>query len=389
MKKAILTINAGSSSIKFSLFYVEENKLDLFYSGSIDIKKDHSVLKVIDANNEKIKEDTISNTDYSFLFQQLITFVNDTTEIIAVGHRVVHGGLYFKEPVLVDEVIIDQIQSLITLAPLHQPHNLNAIRIIAEKYPLIPQCVCFDTSYHMSQSSLAKLFALPRKLINDGVIRYGFHGLSYEYISSVLNSQLGEVGNQKVIALHLGSGASICAINHGKSVASSMGFTALDGLVMGTRCGTLDPGVIPYLMGEKGYSISEVVHLLYHDSGLLGVSNNISNDMRQLLVSNDPNAIEAVELFCYRAACEIGQLSISLGGCDALVFTAGIGERSPIIRQKICDYLQFWGIKLNSEKNNANNKIISDESSSKIVSVIPTNEELMIALHTKALCCKN
>lgn len=386
MKKAILTINAGSSSIKFSLFYVEENKLDLFHSGSIDIKKEHSLLIVLDNNHQKIKDEIIPNVDYNHLFQELITLVSNTAEIIAVGHRVVHGGKYFNKPMLISSKIINEIESLIPLAPLHQPHNLNAIKIIADKYPTIKQCACFDTSFHATQASLAKLFALPRELIDDGVIRYGFHGLSYEYISSVLNSQLGEVGNQKVIALHLGSGASICAINNGKSVASSMGFTALDGLVMGTRCGSLDPGVVTYLLQEKKYSVEKIVHLLYHDSGLLGVSNNISNDMRQLLISNDPNAIEAVELFCYRAACEIGQLSISLGGCDALVFTAGIGERSPIIRQKICDYLQFWGIKIDTDKNNSNSKIISDESSSKIVGVIPTNEEYMIAKHTKEIC---
>lgn len=381
MKPAILTINAGSSSIKFSLF--DTDSLSMVYYGSVDISSGKSCLSVFDTKNIEIYNQNINSNDYVLLFKEIITWINGIAKLIAVGHRVVHGGVYFKEPTLINKDVIDKISELIPLAPLHQGHNLEAIRIIADFYPYLLQCVCFDTSFHRRGYHLAKLFALPRKLIDDGVIRYGFHGLSYEYIASVLPKYLDEVGSKKVIVGHLGNGASVCAMENCKSVASSMGFTALDGLMMGTRSGTLDPGVILYLLQEKNYSSEEILHMLYHESGLLGVSGGISSDMRKLVASIEPNAIEAVELFCFRAASEIGQLSISLGGCDALVFTAGIGENMPFIRQKICDYLKFWGIYLDEAKNQQNEVIISNSDSKVVVGVIPTNEECMIACHTK------
>ena len=381
MKHAILTINAGSSSIKFSLF--EAKSLSMLSYGSVDIGNLQSRLKVFDTKHVEIYNQMINSDDYVVLYKEIITWINGVAKLIAVGHRVVHGGVYFKQPTLIGKDVMVKIEELIPLAPLHQGHNLEAIRIIDEVYPHLLQCACFDTSFHTTGHHLAKLFALPRKLIDEGVIRYGFHGLSYEYIASVLPEYLGDIADKKVIVAHLGSGASMCAMENRKSVASSMGFTALDGLMMGTRTGTLDPGVVMYLLQEKNYSPDEVLHMLYHDSGLLGVSGGISGDMRKLVASSDKNAIEAVDLFCFRASSELGQLSISLGGCDAIVFTAGIGENMPLIRQKICDYLDFWGVKLDESKNQQNEVVISCQNSKIVVGVIPTNEELMIASHTK------
>ncbi len=382
----ILTINSGSSSIKFSLFSDDEICTNLYY-GNIDIHTDNkqSILRIFDAKHNKLKDEVIQSIEYTTLFHTIINWIDTVAKLVSVGHRVVHGGQYFTQPVIINETIIKQIEELIPLAPLHQIHNVEAIKIIAKQYPHIKQCACFDTSFHITQFYLAKLFALPRDLIDAGIIRYGFHGLSYEYIASVLPKYIGEIGHKKVIVQHLGSGSSVCALNNGKSVATSMGFTALDGLMMGSRCGSLDPGVILYLLQEKKYSAEYISKILYHDSGLLGVSNGISSDMRELITSNNKYAIEAIELFCYRVACEIGSLSVSLGGCDAIVFTAGIGEHIPIIRQKICAYLEFLGIKLDPIKNDRNEIIISDSSSSIIVSVIPTNEEYMIAHHTRSI----
>ena len=383
MKEAILTINAGSSSIKFSLF--DSNSLTLMYYGSVDIGSDHATLSIINPKHIEVRRQVINTSDYVILFKEIITWINSITKLVAVGHRVVHGGVYFTKPVLINQDVVNKIEELIPLAPLHQGHNLEAIKIIERAYPHLLQCACFDTSFHITSHRLSKLFAIPRQLIDDGVIRYGFHGLSYEYIASILPKYLGEIGNKKVIVGHLGSGASMCAIENCQSVASSMGFTALDGLMMSTRSGTLDPGVIMYLLQEKNYSPDRLLNMLYHDSGLIGVSGGISSDMRKLIASNDPHSLESVDLFCYRAACELGQLSIALGGCDALVFTAGIGEHMPVIRQKICDYLNFWGVKLDATLNNQNDVIISSNDSSIVVAVIPTNEEYMIASHTRAV----
>ncbi len=383
MKPSILTINAGSSSIKFSLFH--DHDLAMVYYGNIDITHEKSILSIYDTKNIEVHNQVINSNDYILLFQAIIKWINGIAILIKVGHRVVHGGVYFKEPMIINKEVINKIAELVPLAPLHQGHNLEAIRIIADIYPDLVQCACFDTSFHMTGHHLAKLFALPRELIDEGVIRYGFHGLSYEYIASVLPKHLGDVGQKKVIVGHLGSGASMCAMENGKSVASSMGFTALDGLMMSSRSGSLDPGVVLYLIQEKNYTPEKVSHMLYYESGLVGVSGGISSDMRELIASTDPKAIEAVELFCYKVATEIGQLSISLGGCDALVFTAGIGEHMPLIRQKICEYLKFWGIKLDDNKNQQNEVIVSRSDSTVVVGVIPTNEEYMIANHTKSM----
>jgi acetate kinase len=350
----ILVLNAGSSNIKFALF---------------------------DASNlSLIHKDQVQNADE--IFSWLAN--NNYTALTAIGHRIVHGGSNYFDPVLLNASIIGDLQQLIPLAPLHQPHNLALIEACSKRYPNTPQIGCFDTGFHKTQHKLAKLFALPSELTNAGIIRYGFHGLSYEYIASILEGKIGPVANNKVIIAHLGGGASACAMQHCRSVATTMGFSALDGLMMGTRCGTLDAGVILYLLQEKNYTSTMLQELLYHKSGLLGVS-GLSADMKILEKSEHQEAILAIELFCYKAACEIGALTVALQGLDALIFTGGIGEHSPLVREKICHYLAWLGVKISLNENTKNGCEISASGSKVVVAAIPTNEEYMIAKHTLAM----
>jgi acetate kinase len=301
-----------------------------------------------------------------------------------VGHRVVHGGTLFLAPVLVDSMVINRLEQLIPLAPLHQPHNLAAIRSIARMKPDVPQVACFDTAFHCTQPPVAQAFALPRAVTDLGVKRYGFHGLSYEYIASVLPHYAGALADGGVVVAHLGNGASMCAMLGRKSHATTMGFTALDGLPMGTRCGSLDPGVLLYLMSERQMDLPAVTDLLYHRSGLLGVS-GISSDMRELLASNASTADEAIDLFVYRIRRELGSLVAALGGLDVLVFTAGIGEHAASIRARVCQDAQWLGVRLDNEANRAGGPKISTDNSAVSVWVIPTDEDMMIAEHTNAL----
>ena len=383
MNKLILVINSGSSSIKFSLFSCQK-ELNLRYHGVIDSIFESPYMSIFNAKHNKILTQNITAKGHE---AGLRTFFNwfeqlpDAVGLKAVGHRVVHGGMFFLQPTVVNDEVIEKITQLIPLAPLHQPHNLEAIKIVSKLYPELPQVVCFDTTFHHTQEKLAKLFAIPRQLTDEGVIRYGFHGISYEYIASVLVQRIGDIGNKRVIVAHLGQGASMCALYQRKSVATTMGLTALDGLMMGTRCGLIDPGVLLYLLQEKHYSVKQLEDLLYNQSGLLGVS-GVTGDMRELLSSQDPQAMQAIELFCYRAALEVGSLSVVLQGCDALVFTGGIGENAPFIRKKIGERLAWLGLKINDDANKNNSNIISAKDSSILVSVIPTNEEYMIAKHT-------
>ncbi|HRE55688.1 MAG TPA: acetate/propionate family kinase, partial [Candidatus Competibacter sp.] len=300
-------------------------------------------------------------------------------KIGAVGHRVVHGGLSYDRAVQVDEGVIADLERLIPLAPLHQPHNLASIRALAEVAPELPQVACFDTAFHRAQPRVAQLFALPRALLDSGVRRYGFHGLSYEYIARRLPDYMPA---GKVVVAHLGSGASLCALQDGRSVESTMGFTAVDGLPMGTRTGALDPGVVLYLLQERGYDARAIEKLLYKESGLLGVS-GISNDMRDLLESDDPNAAEAVELFVYHVGKHAAALASALEGLDALVFTAGIGENAAAVRERVCRRLEWLGVRLDPEANRRGGPRISTEASPVSVWVIPTDEERMIALHVR------
>jgi acetate kinase len=304
--------------------------------------------------------------------------------LLGVGHRVVHGGPDYAEPVRVDDGVLEALERLIPLAPLHQPHNLSPIRAIHTRAPEVPQVVCFDTSFHRTNSDVAQRFALPDELHDAGVRRYGFHGLSYEYIAARLPGVDAKAAGGKTIALHLGNGASMCAMQAGRSVTSSMGFTALDGLAMGTRCGALDPGVILYLMDQRRMDIRAVERLLYHESGLLGLS-GLSSDMRALLESPSLRARLAIDVYVYRIRRELGSLAGALGGLDAVVFTAGVGENSAVIRERVCHDGAWLGIELDAAANRAGGPRISAPGSRVSAWVIPTDEELMIGRHTRRL----
>ncbi|MFM8272802.1 MAG: acetate/propionate family kinase [Gemmata sp.] len=301
--------------------------------------------------------------------------------VVAVGHRVVHGGVKFTAPVRTDDAVLAELEALVPLAPLHQPHNLAAVRAAGRLAPGVPQVACFDTAFHRTQPTVARRFALPRRFTDEGVIRYGFHGLSYEYIASVLPKIDAGAATGRTVVAHLGNGASMCAMLNRQSVATTMGFTPADGLVMGTRCGALDPGALLYLMTRHGMSAGQLEHLLYHESGLLGAS-AVSSDMRELLASSDPRAAEAVELFVYRIVRELGSLVAALGGLDALVFTGGIGENAAEIRARVCRGATWLGIELDEAANSSGAAQIC-AGSWPTVWVIPTNEELMIANHAR------
>ena len=388
MSNAILVINAGSSSLKFSVFRDHGGGDPVVtINGQISGIGTQPVFEAKDAQRRPLAEKSWGAgepSDRTALLSYLLSWIEERLEgatLIAAGHRVVHGGVRHATPVLLTSAVLDELDGLVPLAPLHQPHNLAAIRALAEAHPELPQVACFDTAFHRNQPWQAQTFAIPRELTEEGVRRYGFHGLSYEYISRRLPEIAPELGDSRVVVAHLGSGASMCAIHGGRSVDSTMGFTALDGLPMGTRCGTIDPGVLIYLM-RKGMDAGAIEKMLYNKSGLLGVS-GISNDMRALLESSDPHAQEAVELFCFRIAKETGALAASMGGVDAVVFTAGIGERSAPVRARVGDKLAWMGVEIDAAANEANATKISTPGSRLPVYVIPTDEERMIALHTR------
>jgi acetate kinase len=391
MSGAILTLNSGSSSLKFALFDNDASQATPEIIGKISGIGTTPVFSVKDANGNAVAVGAFGQLDtaaghaqaIALLLPWLAKHLGDAS-LAAVGHRVVHGGQFYCGPVRITDAVLDKLDTLIPLAPLHQPHNLAAIRAIADWQPSLPQIACFDTSFHRSQNRLAKQFALPRNLSEEGIIRYGFHGLSYDYIASVLPQHLGELADGRVIVAHLGNGASMCAMQNRKSVATSMGFTALDGLMMGTRCGALDPGVVLYLLQAKGMKISEVEDLLYRQSGLMGVS-GISNDMQALQASDDPHASEAIDLYCFKAASILAGLVPSIGGIDALVFTAGIGENSALVRADICKRLQWLGVVLDPDANAGNAGVISVAQSPVKVLVVPTNEEAVVARGCRAL----
>ena len=385
MNGAILTFNAGSSSLKFAVFPSDNDITTPDIRGQITGIGRAPAFSAKDAKGNLLDSGGMGTLDSALDHEQaialLLPWLNkrlSTQQLMAVGHRVVHGGQSFAEPVCIDDDILAELDTLAPLAPLHQPHNLAAIRAVAKWHPELPQVACFDTSFHRTQYKLAQLFALPRELSDQGIIRYGFHGLSYEHIADVLPEHLGTRSSGRVIVAHLGNGASMCAMKDRKSVATSMGFTALDGMMMGRRCGALDPGVVLYLMQSKGMNAAEVETLLYRKSGLLGVS-GVSNNMQVLADSDDPHAHEAIDLYCYRAASTLAGLVPAIGGLDALVFTAGIGENSASVRKLICDRLEWLGVVLDSQANEKNATQISAVQSSVRVLVLPTNEELVVA----------
>jgi len=391
MTKAILVLNAGSSSLKFAVYPEASLATGALLRGQVAGIATEPTFSARDAAGNRVPVGCFAQMDSATGSDDVIRMLLDWLQthfaglkIKAAGHRVVHGGLHFSQPALVTDTLLEELTALIPLAPIHQPQNLAAIGYVAASAPGLQQVACFDTSFHNTQDPLAKMFALPRDLTDEGVIRYGFHGLSYEYIADVLPDHIGVKSDGRVIVAHLGSGASMCAMKDRRSVATSMGFTALDGLMMGRRCGAIDPGVLLYLMREKGMGVAEIEALLYRESGLLGVS-GISNDMGVLEANTAPHAQQAIDLFCFRAAREVASLATTIGGLDALVFTAGIGENSAKVRADICAYLNWMGVELDTDANAQNAVRISPEGVDIDVLVIPTDEEAVIARATQAL----
>jgi len=390
MDSYALVLNAGSSSLKFCVFKPSSGAdWQVEARGQIEGIGAAPRMSVKDERGEKRLDEKLDSSirDCRAAIDTLAAWLRSNYQggrIVGVGHRVVHGGPRYSAPVVVTREILAELKELTPLAPLHQPHNLAPIEAIFDRMPDVPQVACFDTAFHRGHAPVASLVALPRKLREGGVERYGFHGISYEYIASVLPVVAPVIADRRVIVAHLGSGASLCALKNRKSIDSTMGFTALDGLCMGTRPGAIDPGIVLYLFQKLELSVEEVEGILYKKSGLLGIS-GISNDMRDLLAKERPEARLAVDYFIYRAAKEIGALAAVLGGVDALVFTAGIGENSPEIRRRICEASAWLGIELDQTANAGKSPRISSSGSKVSAWVIPTNEELMIARHTRSL----
>lgn len=389
MTNQLLVLNCGSSSIKFALYTAAPDPARIVQGAIVELGATPQ-FSARDGDGKPLAG-TVKKGDQTLTRETaprwLLDWLASTgygREIAGAGHRVVHGGDRFLEPVRIDDDVLDALERLDPMAPLHQPHNLAMVRVLKALRPELPQIACFDTAFHRTQPALAQHFALPHELTAAGIRRYGFHGLSYEYIADILPSYIGERTAGRVVVAHLGNGASMCALHNRRSIATTMGFTALDGLVMGTRSGAIDPGVIFYLMRARSMSAAEVEDLLYHRSGLLGVS-GMSSDMRELLASGDPRAREAIELFAYRAARELGSLVAALGGLDALVFTAGIGETAAPVRTMICDAAQWLGVALDSDANARNDTVISTAASRVTVCVVPTDEEIVIARHARRL----
>jgi acetate kinase len=387
--KSIAVINAGSSSVKFALYDAEKDERCQF-RGQVEGIGVKPRFKVADDDGRVVEErdfGAVQGFDHDSATREIIATGRSLLRgrsVAAFGHRVVHGGLKYAGPVRVTEAVLDDLVKLEPLAPLHQPHNLAPIHAIMKAAPDIPQVACFDTAFHRTQSNLAGAFALPRRFADEGVRRYGFHGLSYEFLTSRLRELSPNLADKRVIFAHLGNGASLCAVKDGRSVASTMGFTAVDGLMMGTRCGSIDPGVILFMMQQHGMDASAIEDLIYERSGLLGVS-GISPDMRALRASSDPAAKEAIALFIYRIVRELGSLVAALGGLDALVFSAGIGEHDALTRAEVVEDSRWTGAVLDPARNARSEGVISADNSSVAIWVIPTDEERLIARHAAAM----
>ena len=385
---AIVVLNAGSSSVKFCTFRRSAGALERELRGQISglgtephlaVKRGTTVVTDRTLGDGPLRHEAALGLLLDFLAGEL-----GGAHIAGVGHRVVHGGLEFMAPTRVDARVIERLDKYVPLAPLHQPHNLAAIRLLLERLPGVPEIACFDTAFHRTIPEVAQLFALPPRFAEAGVRRYGFHGLSYEYVASVLPALDGRAAQGRTVVFHLGNGASMCAMQGGRSVATTMGFTAVEGLPMGTRSGSIDPGVLLFLMDELGMGVRDVERLLYHESGLLGMS-GLSSDMRELLASDAAAARVAVDVFVYRARRELGSLAAALDGLDAIVFTGGIGENQPEVRQRICTDAAWLGVQLDDSANTRGERCISAPGSRVAAYVLPTDEELMIARHVAKL----
>ena len=388
MSRSIAVLNAGSSSIKFA-FFADENELRLTYRGLLEQIGVSPHLSVTDAGGAVVGERSWPSNgfDHKAATREILKVgveIGREAPVAAVGHRVVHGGERHAAPIRVDRTVFEDLAKLTPLAPLHQPHNLAPIATLLEAAPHIPQVACFDTAFHRSQPPLAQMFALPRRFTAAGVRRYGFHGLSYEYVAGRLREVAPEIAGGRVIIAYLGNGASLCAVRDGRSVASTMGFTAADGLVMGTRCGAMDPGAMIHLMDAYGMGARELEDLIYKRSGLLGVS-GVSSDMRALHASHEQAAKEAIDLFVYRVVREVGSLAAALGGLDGLVFTGGIGEHDAEVRAEIGAGCRWLGVLIDPTANATGVGRISPEAAPVRVLVLPTDEEQVVARQTRAL----
>jgi acetate kinase len=390
MTETILVLNAGSSSIKFQLFAIGAGeRLERLLKGQVEGIGTGPRLQAKQGGGKQVADETWPPTevkDAPAALDKVITLLR--AQIggrlpVAIGHRVVHGGPDHSRPVVVNQAIVDQLELYVPLAPLHQPNNLRPIRVILERQPQLLQVACFDTAFHRGHPDVADRFAIPEQLYAEGVRRYGFHGLSYEYIASRLGAVAPDIADGRVVVAHLGSGASMCAISAGRSLDSTMGFTALDGLPMGTRPGQLDAGVVLYLMTAKGMSAKDIERFLYNECGLKGLS-GISNDVRELLASADPRAKLALDYFVHRIVLHAGMLAAAMDGLDGFVFTAGIGENSPAIREAVMQRLAWLGIEIDASANAKGGPLVSRQGSRVACYVIPTDEELMIAQHTLA-----
>ncbi len=391
MRRHVVTLNAGSSSIKFALYVAEDGEASPLALGLAEMTGEERRIRVRDNSGATLYDDVWSQTDgaafHEEALRRILSWQDEafpSANIDAVGHRVVHGGVHYDAPVIITGEVIDRLEKLVPLAPLHEPHNIAGIKAAREAWPESIQVACFDTAFHRSHPFVNDVFALPRQYYAEGVRRYGFHGLSYEYVSTKLREVSPSHAEGRVVVAHLGNGASMCAIRNGRSVASSMGFTALDGLPMGTRCGQLDPGVVLYLMQEKKLGAEEISNLLYKESGLKGLS-GISHDMRELEASNAAEAREAIDYFVFRIRRELGGLAAVLQGIDAIVFCGGIGENAWRVRERVLEGMEWLGVELDRQANEQRKEVISSAKSSVRVFVIPTNEEQIIARHALQL----
>jgi len=388
----ILVVNAGSSSVKFQVFATDGKGPQRLLKGQVDGIGTKPRLRAEAADKRKLVDQTYAPEqlkDVPTALQTAGAWLRETQKLepAAIGHRVVHGGPDYDQPIQIDAEVLSRLERYAPLAPLHQPNNLAPIRVLLERMPGVPQIACFDTAFHRTHDALADHYAIPQRFYAEGVRRYGFHGLSYEYVASRLPDVAPAIAGGRVIIAHLGSGASMCALSSGRSVESTMGFTALDGLPMGTRPGQLDPGVVLYLVDQKKMTAAEVQRLLYNECGLKGLS-GVSNDVRELESSSDPKASFALEYFVYRVGLWSGTLAAALGGLDAFVFTAGIGENSPSMRARIAARLAWLGCELDVKANNESASLISAPRSRVPIYVVPTDEELMIAKHTLSVLSK-
>jgi acetate kinase len=387
----VITLNAGSSSIKFALCELDDGVAHVLVTGLAEMLSEERRLTVRDADDKVTHEEQWSAGSglpfHTNALQRILAWRRQTypnANVVAAGHRVVHGGIFYDAPVLVTDEVLERLQTLVPLAPLHQPHNIAGILAAREAWPHVAQVACFDTAFHRAHPFVNDVFALPRSYYDEGVRRYGFHGLSYEYVIGRLQEVSPFYASGRVVVAHLGNGASMCAIRDGHSIASSMGFTALDGLPMGTRCGQLDPGVVLYMMAQKKMDANAIRDLLYKESGLKGLS-GVSHDMRELQASHKPEAAQAIEYFVFRIRRELGGLAAVLKGLDAMVFCGGIGEHAWQIRERVLEGMEWIGVELDRFANRENAQVISSERSRVRVFVIPTDEEGMIARHTVAV----